>query len=133
MYLCSKDFCTVLVALFDKTGVHGKKLLQNTAFCIQQAYLHQLRSLCCVRGLEVSLLFDVTVTSTLKNLDKTPYYPELDSKSYVKRSASNFSQQLDQTFSFKASNNERKLHKCSKEAVDKVRQNVDYFNNSVLL
>lgn len=81
--------------------------------------MYQIRSLGCVRGLEVSA-FGCNSDSSLQILNKTSCYPELESKTYVKRSASNFSQ-LDQTFSFKAPNNELKLHKCSKEAVDKVR------------
>jgi len=62
MYLCSEDFYTVLVALFGKTGVHGKCYCKTQHFVFRSAYLHQLRSLGCVRGLEVSLLLDVTVT-----------------------------------------------------------------------
>jgi len=90
-------------------------------FVFRSAYLHQLRSLGCVRGLEVSLLLDVTLTPHRKISTKRSIYSEMESKICVKKTASNFSQQLDQAFSFKASNNELKLHKRSKEAVDKVR------------
>jgi hypothetical protein len=120
MYLCSKDFCTVLVALFDKTGVHGKKFLQNSILYLVGLFASTSVSWLCAWFRSV-FAFGCNSNSSPKNLDKTSYYPELGSKTYVKRSASNFSQQLDQTFSFKASNNELKLHKCSKEAVGKVR------------
>jgi hypothetical protein len=109
----------VLVALFDKTGVHGKKFLKkHSILYLVGPFVSTSVSWLCAWFRSV-FAFGCNSDSSMKNLDKTSYYPELESKTYVKRSASNFSQQLEPTFSFKASNSELKLHKCSKEAVEK--------------
>jgi hypothetical protein len=102
-----------------KTGVHGKKLLQKNIILYlvgpsASTYVSRL----CARFRSVFAVW--SNRDRTKNLDTASYYPELESKICVKRSDSNFSHQLDRTFSFKVSNSELKLHKCSKEVVEKV-------------
>jgi len=80
MYLCSKDFCTVLVALFGKTGVHGKMLLQNTAFCNQKRLFAPTSVSWLCAWLRNVFAFGCNSDSSLKNLDKTSYCLQLESK-----------------------------------------------------